>query len=626
MLIRRRVTVQKQSLKRSAKLHDFLFPTGKGEQTSFQTERFLVKLSSRGGRIERLYLKNHAGIGIPSQAIKKMGDAFAIQNNAMEITLGNGMDFQPHLYYSGRQAEQLGKPALNQALFQIKKQSHNETLDISEVHYHLPFSFRGKRLELSKIYRFYPKENHFRQITVLRNLENSEFNFSFKQDGKQIYGALFFKPFGDLGPMEGEVSSVLGGSERFFYYNGELKRRVNSYRSSSGGCAGPLFGCTSLDKEGLYSNYVEAPNTLSLMGATSRYFFAYAEFLKPSNNALQAPDGFIYKNISSLYDKEAMTSVFKEFRLQPKQGGALYLGGAETLLDKEGKLKAKEFGNRSLIAKLQQERRDALIIDTKVFVGSRSENSHVFYDPLLTQAAFGQSKPNEEAQNVIYQSSYIAFFSNISNAIISIMRWLYGYIGNYGWCIIFIALAVKLATFPLNRMQIESMQRMSNLRPEIDALNKQYADNPQEKQKRMLQLFKKHNVNPAKGCLPVLIQMPIFVGLYTAFSSSIELWHSPFIFWMEDLSRPDTIWFIPYIDMNLNILPLLMVGSQILYQRATTVVTDTQQKVVMYLMPLIMLLFFWQIPSGVTLYWTVQNMISVVWQQLANFWKKYVVV
>ena len=133
-----------------------------------------------------------------------------------------------------------------------------------------------------------------------------------------------------------------------------------------------------------------------------------------------------------------------------------------------------------------------------------------------------------------------------------------------------------------------------------------------------MQLYKDHNINPAKGCLPILIQMPVFIALYSAFSEAIELWRSPFIFWMTDLSAPDTVAIIPFIGIGLNILPLLMVASQFLQQRFTTVVTDPQQKMLMYMMPVMMLFFFWEMPSGVTLYWTVQNVIAVVWQLITN--------
>jgi len=158
----------------------------------------------------------------------------------------------------------------------------------------------------------------------------------------------------------------------------------------------------------------------------------------------------------------------------------------------------------------------------------------------------------------------------------------------------------------------------------MERINEKYADNPQEKQKKTMELYKKHNVNPAKGCLPILIQIPIFIALYSAFSESIELWKSPFIFWMTDLSQPDTAYVIKDlifwkdVNFHVNILPLFMVVSQLLQQRLTTVVTDPQQKIMMYMMPVIMIFFFWTMPSGVTLYWTIQNILAIGWQLISN--------
>jgi len=123
----------------------------------------------------------------------------------------------------------------------------------------------------------------------------------------------------------------------------------------------------------------------------------------------------------------------------------------------------------------------------------------------------------------------------------------------------------------------------------------------------------------------MLIQIPIFIALYSAFTESIELWRSPFILWMKDLSEPDTIMTLNLGIVNalpLNILPLLMVASQFAQQKLTTVSSDPQQKMLMYFMPLIMIFFFWSMPSGVTLYWTVQNIISVLWQVAANRFAK----
>ena len=595
------------------------------QEQSLETDRFLAVLSRRGGRIKSFYIKSSKDLNIPQQLITESKDPLAKKHQALEITQGLGMDFQPHIYYSGEQAKQLADPILNQAAFQSKAKKSASGIGVHEASYSLALRFRGQSMELRKVYRFYEGENYFRQITVLRNLERRKLDLSFKVEGKKYYGSLFYRPFGDLGPEafpEEQSSIALGGSGRFFYYDKSLEKRSNYYQSGAGGCGFPL-ACTSLDQEGAYSSYVEKPNSLEFMGSHSRYFLAYTEFLTSEENDMQGPDGFVYKNGLEPKEEAGMTAIFSEFRLGPRQSGEILLGSPKSLLDPQTKSlwKQGKENNRSRIRLLQTERKDALIIDNKVFVGVRSSHTHAFKNPALMQAAFGKEKANEEAEESLYYSAYTALFSGISDGIIVLMRWLYGFIGNYGWCIVIIALGFKLLTFPLNQMQVKGMQKMAELRPELEAINQQYAKNPQEKQKRIMQLFKKHNYNPAKGCFPVIIQMPIFVGLYSAFSASIELWRSPFILWMDDLSRPDTVWLIPYLDINLNILPLLMIASQILYQRFTSIATDPQQKMMMYLMPFMMLLFFWQIPSGVTLYWTIQNFISIAWHQAPQIFR-----
>ena len=599
---------------RRSQRNDFRFAKGSGETVSVETESYFVVLSSRGGRIERFYLKSGNDLVIPKQVIAESLDSAAEKYKAIEISSGNGMDFQFHLYYLGEHSDQLGEPFLNQASFRTLDIQQNQEAGVKEVSYVLPLTFRRSRLELKKIYRFYNQENYFRQITVLRNLESRSVDLRFQKDGKEYFGDLFYKPFGDISPLPKD-NSPIDSSGKFFYYAGELKTRTNIYNRAGGGCGFPA-GCTSLDKDGLYSSYLNAADTLDFMGSHSRYFFAYTEFLSAKSNPLHLPDGFIYKNEMDASGKEAMTAVFSGFELGPKQAGNLSLGSPHTLfISSDSQSKKNQETNRGRLEKLQKERKDALIIDNKVYVGVRSDESHSFRNPALMQSAFGKDEPNAEAAKSIHYSSYTALFSGIRDIIIAIMRKLYILVGNYGWSIIIIAAGFKLLTFPLNQMQVKGMQRMSALRPELDAINKQYADDPKEKQKRVMQLFKKNNYNPAKGCLPILIQMPIFIGLYSAFSSSIELWRSPFILWMTDLSRPDTVGVIPYLDLSVNILPLLMAASQIFYQRSTTVATDSQQKMLLYVMPLMMIFFFWQIPSGVTLYWTVQNFISIAWQQ-----------
>ncbi|HMY70179.1 MAG TPA: YidC/Oxa1 family membrane protein insertase, partial [Leptospiraceae bacterium] len=143
-----------------------------------------------------------------------------------------------------------------------------------------------------------------------------------------------------------------------------------------------------------------------------------------------------------------------------------------------------------------------------------------------------------------------------------------------------------------------------------------------EKQAKTLELYQKNKVNPASGCLPMIVQIPIFIALYTAFSDTIDLWKSPFL-WIKDLSEPDTVWqtanFYGFGAVSLNVLPLIMVGTQFFQMQMTsTAGSDPNQKTMMYMMPFIMLFFFWSMPSGVTMYWTIQNILSIVQQVYTN--------
>jgi YidC/Oxa1 family membrane protein insertase len=579
----------------ATKYGDFEFPKGPGTDISIETGHFVAKLSSQGGRITGMYLESHDNLTIPQNVITVSDDPVARKYEALEVTRGNGMDFQFHVYADEFRPEQLGIPPLNEARFRLDHVRTDEETGIQEVRFSLPLRFVRKdpainhRLELVKIFRFLPKENYFHQVSVLRNAERDEF----------VYGGdLFFKPFGDMGPLpDVHDARTLSSFGRFYYYNDELENRSNHSSAFGGGCL--PFGCGS-DESGPYTSKTAHPNTLEFMGVTSRYFFAYTQFLGNQANPLHTPDGIKMRNAGDPVGREAFTAFFNRFRLAP--------ASAEKM----------EFDGRASVARLQQERPDALLVDNKVYVGVRSEEGHAFHNPDLMEREFGAREPNDKARSVIYTSSFLAIFSMIRDGIVVLMRWVYLYTGNYGWAIIIIAVSFKLVTWPLNQMQAKSMKRMSALKPEMERINEKYADNPQEKQKKVMQLYKDHNVNPAKGCLPILIQMPVFIALYSAFSESVELWRSPFVLWMTDLSAPDTVAMIPYIGIGLNILPLMMVTSQLVQQRFTTVVTDPQQKMLMYLMPFMMLFFFWEMPSGVTLYWTVQNVIAIVWQIFAN--------
>lgn len=179
----------------------------------------------------------------------------------------------------------------------------------------------------------------------------------------------------------------------------------------------------------------------------------------------------------------------------------------------------------------------------------------------------------------------------------------FGGVGNWGIAIIIITLIVKGGMYPLTRAQYTSMAKMRELQPKMTALKERFGDDRQKMSQAMMELYRKEKVNPAGGCLPLLIQMPIFLALYWVFLESIELRHAPFFLWIEDLSSLDPFY----------VLPVLMGISMFIMQKMQpmTVQDPMQQKMMQY-MPVVFTVFFFWFPSGLVLYWLISNVISIV--------------
>lgn len=228
----------------------------------------------------------------------------------------------------------------------------------------------------------------------------------------------------------------------------------------------------------------------------------------------------------------------------------------------------------------------------------------------------------------LYKSFDFGITEPIRDIIVSALNLLYKVIPNYGVGIILIALLLKLAFFPLNQKQAEAMKRMGELQPKIKEINERYKNNPQEKQRRIMEMYKTHKVNPVSGCLPMLIQLPVFIAMYSAFSDAYDLWKSPFIpGWIPDLAQPDHVFSlpatIPYIGgFAVHLLPLIMTLTQFYQTKLTPTSGDENQRKIMLFMPFMMLFLFYAMPSGVVLYWTVQNLLSIAQQYYTNHKKK----
>ena len=194
----------------------------------------------------------------------------------------------------------------------------------------------------------------------------------------------------------------------------------------------------------------------------------------------------------------------------------------------------------------------------------------------------------------------------------------YAVIPNYGVAIIVLTVLVRLATAPLAAQQMRSMSKMRELQEPIKRIQERFRDDRQQQSKEMMELYRKAGVNPLGGCLPMLLQIPVFIGLYYALQSSIALRQAPFMLWITDLSVPETLFTLPG-GFPVRLLPLLMCGSMVLQQKMTPSTMDPQQaRMMMIMMPVMFTFLFYTFPSGLVLYWLVSNLLAIAQQVIIN--------
>ena len=203
------------------------------------------------------------------------------------------------------------------------------------------------------------------------------------------------------------------------------------------------------------------------------------------------------------------------------------------------------------------------------------------------------------------------FWGPISVVLLKSMKICFKLVPNYGVAIILITIAIKLVFWPIQAKSIQSMKQMQKFQPMMAKLKEKYKDDSQRMNQEMMKLYKEHKINPFGGCLPMLVQIPVFFGLFAMLRSAIELRGAPF-FWIRDLSQPDTIFHIAGLPVNP--LPLVMTAAMVWQQKLTPTTGDAQQAKMMMFMPLIMLVFFYNASSGLALYWTVQQFLSIAQQ------------
>ena len=194
----------------------------------------------------------------------------------------------------------------------------------------------------------------------------------------------------------------------------------------------------------------------------------------------------------------------------------------------------------------------------------------------------------------------------ISKPLFLFLKGIHDFVGNWGWSIILLTMLIKLAFFKLSATSYRSMANMRKLTPKIQDLKERFGEDRQRMSQEMMKLYKKEKINPLSGCLPILIQMPVFLALYWVLMESVELRHAPFVLWIEDLSVKDPVF----------ILPLIMGATMWFQQKLSPAPPDPMQAKVMQMMPIFFTVMFLFFPAGLVLYWVVNNSLSILQQYI----------
>jgi len=250
------------------------------------------------------------------------------------------------------------------------------------------------------------------------------------------------------------------------------------------------------------------------------------------------------------------------------------------------------------------------IVDEKIFPGETKIYDFLFY--------IGPTELNElqKAGPSFGKALYFGKLTSISLVLLSVLNFFYGLSHNYGVAILLLTCCVSLLLFPLSFKSLKSMRKLQELQPQIEKIRLQHKDNPQKLNKEIMEMYRRYKVNPMGGCLPLFLQMPIFIALYQTLMRSVELKGAAFL-WIKDLSMPDAAFQLPFklpfLGSAINLLPILMIGAMIIQQKlsqAKTGAQTEQQKMMANIMPIMFGFIFYSLPAGLVLYWLTNTLLT----------------
>ena len=267
------------------------------------------------------------------------------------------------------------------------------------------------------------------------------------------------------------------------------------------------------------------------------------------------------------------------------------------------------------------------LVGAKIVVGSGDNISHnlkLFAGPKIVSVI--EQYMDEYGVQEFDRSVDFGWFYFLTKPIFHVLEFIFGYVGNFGWAIIIFTILMRICFFPLAQQSFKSMAKMKKLGPELQRLKEQYGDDRAGMQKEMMALYKREKANPIAGCLPILLQIPVFFALYKVLFVTIEMRHAPFIGWIHDLSAPDPLglltlfgfvdWNVPGILQlfNIGIWPILMGISMFLQQKLNPAPVDKMQAKIFMFLPIVFTFVLGGFAAGLVIYWTTNNVLSMAQQ------------
>ena len=218
-----------------------------------------------------------------------------------------------------------------------------------------------------------------------------------------------------------------------------------------------------------------------------------------------------------------------------------------------------------------------------------------------------QEELEKAAPGLSYTVDY-GWLTFIASPLFMVLHWIHKLVNNWGGAIILLTVLIKILFYPLSAASYKSMAQLRELSPRLQSMKEKFGDDKAKFQQAMLELYRTEKINPMGGCLPILIQIPVFISLYWVLMGAVELRHAPFMLWITDLSVKD-----PYY-----VLPIIMGISMIIQTKLNPAPTDPMQAKLMMIMPVVFSVFFFFFPAGLVLYWVINNVLSILQQWMIN--------